>query len=79
MNAFVCFMGSAAGRLIRIVAGFGLIIWGLVGVGGNNGMILAAVGLLPVLTGVLNICVVAPLLGKPLSGSRARDAACQNH
>ena len=34
-----------------------------------GGWILAAVGLLPLLAGALNICVLAPLLKAPFSGS----------
>lgn len=74
MKTFVSFMGSAAGRLIRIVAGAGLIAWGLIGMGDTNGYIVAGIGMLPLLTGLLNICVVGPLLGEPLSGAKARSA-----
>ena len=37
----------------------------------TGGWILAAVGLLPLLAGVLNICVLAPLLKAPFSGKAA--------
>jgi hypothetical protein len=74
MSAFIRFMASPAGRILRIVAGSAIIAWGLMMIGGTNGKILAAVGLLPILTGVFNICVVGPLFGKPLSGSKARAA-----
>lgn len=72
MNAFIRFMASPAGRGLRIVAGSAIIAWGLIMVGGQSGRILAVVGLLPILTGAFNICVVGPLFGKPLSGSKAR-------
>lgn len=72
MKAFVRFMGSAAGRLLRIVTGGGVIAWGLLGIGGSDGNLVAAIGALPVLTGLLNICVVGPLFGAPLSGAKAR-------
>lgn len=71
MSAFVRFMASPAGRILRLIAGAGLIAWGLLGIGGTNGAIVAAVGVLPMLTGLFNICAIAPLLGKPLSGSKA--------
>ncbi|MDM8546768.1 YgaP family membrane protein [Candidatus Venteria ishoeyi] len=73
MNSLLSFMASPAGRIIRILAGGGLIAWGLLGVGGNNGMMLAAIGALPMLTGIFNICLFAPLLGAPLSGSKASE------
>jgi hypothetical protein len=72
MKAFVGFMASPAGRILRIVAGSAIIAWGLLVVGEPNGKIIAAVGALPILTGVFNICVVGPLFGSPLSGSKAR-------
>jgi len=72
MNPFVRFMASPAGRIIRILAGIGLIVWGLLGIGGVNGYIVAAVGAAPLLTGVFDICVIGPLLGSPLSGRKIR-------
>ncbi len=71
MNPLVSFMASPTGRIIRILAGSGLIAWGMLGVGANEGMIIAAVGALPLLTGLFNICLFAPLLGAPLSGNKA--------
>jgi hypothetical protein len=76
MNLFIRFMASPAGRILRLVAGAGIIAWGLMVTGGDTGKIIAAIGMLPILTGALNICVVAPLLGGPLSGSKVR--ASQN-
>ncbi len=70
MNAFVRFMASPAGRILRIVAGGAIIYLGLSVIGGSNGRMITAVGLLPILTGAFNICVIAPLFGKPLSGSK---------
>lgn len=72
MNAFARFMASAAGRMIRVVAGAGLIAWGLIGMGDTGGYVLAGIGVLPILTGLLNICLVGPLFGAPLSGAKAR-------
>jgi hypothetical protein len=62
---FARFMSSTAGRLIRIVAGLALIIVGVVFVGGTLGTILAVVGLVPLLAGIANVCVFAPLFGGP--------------
>jgi hypothetical protein len=42
----------------------------LLGVGGTSGIITAVIGILPILTGTLNICILAPLFGQPLSGSK---------
>lgn len=70
MKSFVKLMASPFGRIIRVIAGLAIIAWGLIGIGGSNGYIVAAIGILPILTGMLNICIVAPLLGSPLSGSK---------
>ncbi|CCQ73645.1 DUF2892 domain-containing protein [Magnetospira sp. QH-2] len=75
MNAFTSFMASPAGRLIRIFAGGALVTWGIWGIGGTDGMIIAALGTGPMLTGLFNICLVGPLFGCPLRGSKARTGS----
>ena len=62
---FARFMSSLAGRLLRIVAGIALIIIGLTVVTGTAGVILAIVGLVPLIAGIVNVCVFAPLFGGP--------------
>jgi hypothetical protein len=62
---FARFMSAWYGRLLRIVAGIVLIIVGLTVVGGTGGIILAVVGLVPLVAGIANVCVFAPLLGGP--------------
>ena len=73
-SGFVRFMAGPAGRIIRIVAGLALLVWGLADRAGIPGAITAAVGVLGLLTGVLNVCVVSALLGGPFRGSRIRDS-----
>lgn len=72
MKGLFAFIASPVGRIIRIVAGLALIAWGLLGLGGTNGYIVAAVGIAPLLSGLFNFCLVAPLFGCPLSGAKAR-------
>jgi len=72
MNPFVSFMASPAGRLTRIVAGIALIFWGLMGLTNTTGIIVAVIGALPLVAGLFDFCVFAPLFGNPLSGSRIR-------
>lgn len=72
MNPFISFMASTTGRIVRIVAGIALIAWGLWGLGGTTGVILAVVGAVPLLAGVFDFCVFAPLFGNPLSGPKIR-------
>lgn len=66
---FAKFMSSAVGRIIRIVAGLALIAVGLLVVQGVFGVVLAIVGLAPLLAGVFNFCIFAPLFGGPFKGS----------
>ena len=72
MNPFCTFMASAAGRIVHIVAGVALIVGGVWGLGGATGIIVAVVGAVPLLAGLLDFCVFAPLFGCPMSGPRIR-------
>lgn len=72
MNPFVKFMASPTGRVVRIIAGIALIVWGLIGLGGTAGIIVAVVGAVPLLAGLFDFCVFAPLFGNPLSGPKIR-------
>jgi Inner membrane protein YgaP-like, transmembrane domain len=72
MKQFVRFMVSPAGRTTRVAGGVVLIVGGLV-VGGLAGVVLALIGLVPLLAGSVDVCVFAPPLGYPFSGSRARS------
>jgi len=62
---FARFMSSLAGRPLRILAGIALIVIGLAVVHGTGGIILAVVGLIPLVAGLFNFCVFAPLFGAP--------------
>jgi hypothetical protein len=72
MNPFVSFMASTTGRIVRIVAGLALVAWGWTGLNGTTGIIVAVVGLVPLLAGLFDFCVFAPLFGAPLSGPKIR-------
>jgi hypothetical protein len=63
--AFARFMSSVSGRLLRIVAGLALIVIGLVVVTGIGGIILAIVGLVPLVAGIGNFCFFAPVFRGP--------------
>lgn len=73
MNPFVSFMASSTGRIARIIAGIILIAVGLFVIKDTGGVILAIVGLVPLLAGAFDFCVFAPLFGNPLSGSKIRS------
>ncbi len=74
-SAFAQFVSSPAGRIIRVVAGLALIAWGYALSGQTVGTVLMAVGLLPLLAGALDLCVLSALLGGPLSGAEIRRSA----
>ncbi len=74
MNPFVKFMASPAGRITRIVAGIVLIVLGLLVIHGVGGIFVAFVGLVPLLAGLFDFCVFAPLFGAPMSGPKIRAA-----
>lgn len=68
--SFAKFMASTAGRVIRVIAGLSLVLVGL----STGTYWLAVVGLVPLATGVLNVCAIAPLLKGPFSGKAALDS-----
>lgn len=68
--AIATFMASPTGRIARIIMGAVLIVLGLVA-GGGVGTALIIIGLLPIATGVLNVCLIAPIVGAPFKGGRA--------
>lgn len=72
---FAQFMSSGLGRGSRIVAGIILMAVGLAVVGGTGGIVLAGVGLVPLLAGVFDVCLFAPLFGAPLRGAEVRVRA----
>jgi hypothetical protein len=61
---FVEWMSKPAGRILRVVAGVILIGVGLY-FQGVWGYVVAVVGVVPVLAGVFNVCLIAPILGAP--------------
>ena len=64
--AFAEFMGTPLGRGLRVVFGGLLIYVGLNVVQGIGGTVIALLGIVPIALGILNICILGPLLGAPL-------------
>lgn len=64
------FLGSTAGRWTRGIVGIALVVLGVVL--GGWWFILAAVGLVVFLAGALDVCLLAPLFGKPFMGRTLR-------
>ncbi len=65
---------GTTGRVVRIVAGIAMITVGLFALQNTTGTILAVVGLAPLLAGLLDFCVFAPLFGASFSGKAIRAA-----
>ena len=72
MNPMIKVLASSTGRAIRVVAGIGLVALRLLGLEGAAGIVVAIIGAVPLLAGVFDFCVFAPLFGCPLSGPKIR-------
>ena len=72
MNQVISFLASGTGRIVRVVAGVILVAWGWYGLAGVTGIIVAIIGLVPLVAGIFDFCVFAPLFGAPLSGPKIR-------
>ena len=71
-TGFARFMNSPFGRLARIIVGLALVGWGYALSGGTTGIVLMIIGLVPLVAGLFDLCIISPLLGGPLSGDRLR-------
>lgn len=70
MRRFVVFMGGQKGRVVRSGMGLAMIAAGA-GAGGGW-WALAAFGVLPLATGVLDLCPIAPVMRLPIAGKAFR-------
>ena len=73
--AFAEWMATPLGRVLRVAAGTLLIYVGLAVVHGIGGIVLAAVGVVPIVAGLLNLCPIGPLIGAPMKGASTRPSA----
>jgi hypothetical protein len=73
-SSFARFINSPAGRFARIVFGIGLIGWGYTQLTTGVGVALLVVGLIPLVAGVFDLCLISALLGGPISGKRIRGS-----
>jgi hypothetical protein len=62
-------------RIARVVLGVALIIGGLVAVKGTGGYIMAAVGLIPLVTGMIGWCLIYSIFKIGTKDDAARIAA----
>lgn len=70
---FLNFLGSQAGRVVRIGAGVALVAGGL-SLGGGW-IALAVIGLLPLAAGIFDFCLLGPLFRLPFAGAAFRRVA----
>lgn len=70
--SLVKFLASTTGRIVRAVAGIALIVIGLAAQT-TAGYIVAGIGVIPLLAGLLDVCLFAPLFGAPFSGKKIRS------
>lgn len=73
-SGFAQFMAAPAGRLVRIVAGLALVAWGIWGLQATARIVVIVVGLVPLLAGLFDFCVISALLGGPFWGKTIRAA-----
>jgi hypothetical protein len=71
-SGFAQFINSPAGRVMRLVVGFGLVGYGFAHRTSQSGLVLMAVGLIPLLAGAFDLCLISGLLGGPFRGARLR-------
>ena len=72
-SGFAKFINSPVGRIARIVVGIGFIIWGYGELDTGMGLMLILIGLVPLLAGGLDLCLVSALLGGPIRGASVRS------
>jgi hypothetical protein len=63
MARFIAFMKGTWGRLARIVLGLALVALGLAVLGGTTGLVLTAVGLVPIALALSGYCVLDLVAG----------------
>jgi hypothetical protein len=69
MNPLPKFMASPAGRIPHSVAGIVLVLLDQLVMHGVGGMVVAVIGLLPMVTGLFDFYSIAPFFGNPKSGA----------
>ena len=72
-SGFSRFINSPAGRIFRLVAGTGFLVFGFVYRHHALGMLSMAWSVLPLSAGAFDVCYISAVLGGPLSGARIRS------
>lgn len=69
--SFICSMARPFGRWARIVAGIALVLAGPLAINGVAGIAVGVVGVVVVLAGAVNFCLLAPIFRAPFGGHSA--------
>ena len=72
MGNIVSFMRSPLGRVIRVALGLYLIWYGFFA---GGPILWGIIGLVPLFAGVVNVCLLAPLVGYTMWGEKKIGAA----
>jgi hypothetical protein len=78
-SGFSRFINSWAGRIFRLVAGTLFLVVGYMYRDYTLGVISMVWSVLPLSTGVFDICLISAVLGGPLSGAKIRESQHQEH
>jgi hypothetical protein len=78
MKEFFRFMANNRGRLLRIILGGILVIWGLLLYAQVNWP-LTIIGFIPLFAGLFDFCVFAPVFGYPINGNKLRKRVRSEH
>ncbi len=74
MDAFISFLQSTTGRMLRVVLGLGVIAVGILFMQGTAGFLVAVIGLIPILAALSGECAIGPLFGYTFEGQRKRES-----
>jgi hypothetical protein len=58
MSGVIEFMNGSVGRGVRIILGVALIAFGLLSLGGTIGLVVALIGLIPLVMGLWGRCLI---------------------
>ena len=72
-NPFVYWMSGNPGRLVRIVAGAALVVFGWYHIREDIGISMLVAGLIVTAAGLLNFCLLAPLFHESFFGYAVRN------
>ena len=73
-SGFARFINTPAGRVVRIIVGIILIVWGYTIADTGLGIVLMIIGLFPLVAGVFDLCLASALLGGPVKGETLRSS-----